>query len=166
MCIAYSLALLPFLFVFYLHLSTLRCCNQRHDKFFLPKENGQKRLSLPACMLHSLPSISTIGCRQLPVTAPKRHPQPLPLFYPAGVSYCLPHNNLLLLIMAPKTMVSRKEKKMATTHVLLLHLGQDDTLNLQGGSTIVGNKMMTMQMQRLWPPEKHCKHHHDGNVHA
>jgi hypothetical protein len=41
-------------------------------------------------------------------------------------------------------MVSRKEKMMATMRMLLLHLGQDGTLDLQGGSPVVSNRMMTM----------------------
>ncbi len=55
---------------------------------------------------------------------------------------------------------------MATTCVLLPHLGQDGTLNLQGSSPVVRNKTMTMQMR--WPlsPEKHSKHHHDDNANA
>ncbi len=54
---------------------------------------------------------------------------------------------------------------MATTHVLLSHLVQDDTPNLRGGSPVV-NKTMTMQMQLPPPPKKRREHHHDNDVHV
>ena len=38
--------------------------------------------------------------------------------------------------------------------MLLPHLGQDSTLNLQGSSPIVNNKTMTMQMRQLPPPKR------------